>query len=440
VTARRMLHLVVVVSDGRRMLATCHSDTPISQLTSQLESELAATFHTTDRLQHLSKVVDTNLGSTDVDGRACDPPNYALSAAAMIGDLVADGDTVFAVVDTLNEEAKVASMRSAAAQVPEPKLSTVAECEARWEEIGRAAERGRQHVAARLREVGPSAPQALLDEAGRRLLGALARSPDASVQGVACDCLAAATAIPRLAGFSAVEVLTEVERALSTRTTNNIENEDTGKAPTVAGILLGMCEATAAPSVRVAAEAVLQHLQAEARAERARNSHGDIGFDRAVYQLGERQAEPSRDRESSEPTSLHEPERTAKIQGRDGSSLLGDLLGGTPSSRISALKALALLALQEDQRWHLLRCQGLVATLVTLAGGNAVGDGEGVLVDGPPELQRLAAKALAHLGTTEAIRDKLLLHRGLSELISRPPVGLDESAVCYLQMLMPRAE
>ena len=140
-------------------------------------------------------------------------------------------------------------------------------------------------------------------------------------------------------------------------------------------------------------------------------------------------------------------------QGRSGAELLIDVVDGGTTRRIEALHELGRLALQEQQRWALLRCQGLVATLVTLAGGNASADA----ATGPTtsstttttataaaagnvanaESQRLAAKALAHLGTTDAIKEKLLSHRGLAELVRQPPLGLDESAVVYLQMLAP---
>eukprot|EP01047_Picozoa_sp_COSAG01_P023501 COSAG01_NODE_1423_length_10356_cov_30.529590_13_plen_163_part_00 len=112
--------------------------------------------------------------------------------------------------------------------------------------------------------------------------------------------------------------------------------------------------------------------------------------------------------------------------------------------------------MQEERRWVLLRCSGLIATLITVAGGNSVGQraddhgqrageegyavsraGQGRSTDHTrarstdhtqkrparpffvagaqggeerrAEAQRLAAKTLAHMGTTAAIREKLML-------------------------------
>ena len=285
--------------------------------------------------------------------------------------------------------------------------------------------------------------------------------------------------------------------------------------PTLAGLLLGMLGNPAvSPEVRKQAEDILRHLQAEARAERARRAphRGDFGYGSSKYELGtdthhnhkRSHTPPPPERDGPTPLAaaaaasqsdggrssmggISAVEAAAigravpsastgsggsgsvvgaagpvgspapvpqQQQGRSGAELLIDVVDGGTTRRIEALHELGRLALQEQQRWALLRCQGLVATLVTLAGGHASAD---AAPTGPTsssttttataaaaagnvanaESQRLAAKALAHLGTTDAIKEKLLSHRGLAELVRQPPLGLDESAVVYLQMLAP---
>ena len=118
-----MLHLVVRVSDGRQMLATCAKDTAVSQLTAQLQQELASTFHTSDRLHYLGKIVNAPNGENGGSGNSDDgsgalPPNFALSAAALAGDLLTDGDMVLAVLaDPVTPDLPTAS------DIPEPELN-----------------------------------------------------------------------------------------------------------------------------------------------------------------------------------------------------------------------------------------------------------------------------------------------------------------------------
>ena len=53
------------------------------------------------------------------------------------------------------------------------------------------------------------------------------------------------------------------------------------------------------------------------------------------------------------------------------------------------------------------------------------------------ELQRLAAKTLAHMGTTDEIRDKLLQNPELAELLRErrePDETVDEGALVYLEV------
>jgi hypothetical protein len=377
------LHLVVQVSDGRQMLATCAGDTVVSALTAQLEAELAQTFHTADRVSYLGKVVQqphgppsAAAGSTGegpgegggAKAAAAQPPNFALSAAARAGQLLRDGDTVLAVLAESSPEAP----RASGEDMPEPSLSSVAECAARWEELERLSLRGRRHVAACLGVVGAREPREVVGEVGRRLLGGLAASAGLpELQRAACAALAAATAIPQLAGLEAGQVLRQAEEVSHGRA------EGGGGAPSIAALLLGLCRtnptattATAAwpaghagggfwasPEVRAEAEAVLRHLQAEARAERARRAthRGDFGYgpQSMQYAVGSRgtadgapPAEKPPQPQPSEPSKLGDGSILGGGSGRPAEELLGDVLRGEGAERVTALWALSRLALQ----------------------------------------------------------------------------------------------
>jgi hypothetical protein len=88
------LHLVILVSDGRKMLATCESESTIACLRTQLEVEVTDTFQHSARFQYLGKVV---VVPADQSNGSDLPHHFALSAAALAGDLLQDGDTVLAV-------------------------------------------------------------------------------------------------------------------------------------------------------------------------------------------------------------------------------------------------------------------------------------------------------------------------------------------------------
>ena len=166
------LHLVVILSDGRQMLATCAASTAVRQLTEQLENELAQTFRTALQLRYLGKVVAaTDGGSRAGTGSGDLLPHFALSAAARAGDLLKDGDTVLAVAADPPPERP----RDSGSE-PEPELSSVAACAARWDEVEQRAQRGRSHIASSLATLAPKEPRAVVSEDGRRLLAGLVQA------------------------------------------------------------------------------------------------------------------------------------------------------------------------------------------------------------------------------------------------------------------------
>lgn len=254
------LHLVVILSDGRQMLATCAANTVVRQLTEQLENELSQTFRAALQLRYLGKVVAAPDGGTrDRDGLL---PHFALSAAARAGDLLRDGDTVLAVAAEPPPEKPRDSGNE-----PEPELSSVAACAARWEEVERRARRGRSHIANSLAALGPKEPGAVVSEDGRRLLrglvqaGSSAAGGDPALAQAAVTALASATAIPQLAGLQATAVLRcadDISRG--TQPEAAADGSDRSTAPTVASLLLSLCRSPS-PDVRRNAEGVLRHLQ-----------------------------------------------------------------------------------------------------------------------------------------------------------------------------------
>lgn len=119
-----MLHLVVICSDGRKMLATVPPGSTISALRQQLAAEIGDTFGTPlpnglrsaapptpprarrptsqrrlifgrRRIRYLGKVVVVPGGAAELPGAL--PEHFALSAAAVASALLQDGDTVLAV-------------------------------------------------------------------------------------------------------------------------------------------------------------------------------------------------------------------------------------------------------------------------------------------------------------------------------------------------------
>jgi len=389
------LHLVVQLSDGRQMLATCAPTEAVAALTAQLEAEIGQTFRAPLPLRYLGKVVEPAEGATppaapsaDGPGAEALPPHFALSAAARAGDLLRDGDTVLAVAAEPEPEPE-----SDGGDGPEPALGTVSACAARWDELERRKEKGRRHLAAELASAVPKEPRAAVSEEGRRLLGGLVETGEAVLCEAAVSALAAAAAIPQLAGLQATAVLRDAE------TISRGAADDKAKpqaVPSVAALLLDLCRATD-PSVRSSAEGVLRHLQAEARAERART---DPAYTR-------RQAEPRAAAEvrGSRVGARGEEHVPAERDGEAPAAAAAEH-GGSPGSaatpaallhRLStagsgsaglaqaaaALRALALQALKEESWWALLRTNGLVPTLIDIAAGEAEpkkGRGKGVQV------------------------------------------------------------
>jgi hypothetical protein len=252
------LHLVVILSDGRQMLATCAASTAVRLLTEQLENELSQTFRAALQLRYLGKVVAAPDGGTGSgDGLL---PHFALSAAARAGDLLRDGDTVLAVAAEPPPEKPRDSGNE-----PEPELGSVAACAARWEEVERRVRRGRRHVANSLATLGPNEPRAVVSEDGRRLLQGLVQAGTSGAGGEpalaqsAVDALASATAIPQLAGLQATAVLRCADD-ISRGTQLGADGSDSPTAPTVASLLLSLCRSPS-PDVRRSAEGVLRHLQ-----------------------------------------------------------------------------------------------------------------------------------------------------------------------------------
>ena len=387
---------MVQLSDGRQMLATCAPTEAVAALTAQLEAEIGQTFRAPLPLRYLGKVVEPAEGATppaapsaDGPGAEALPPHFALSAAARAGDLLRDGDTVLAVAAEPEPEPE-----SDGGDGPEPALGTVSACAARWDELERRKEKGRRHLAAELASAVPKEPRAAVSEEGRRLLGGLVETGEAVLCEAAVSALAAAAAIPQLAGLQATAVLRDAE------TISRGAADDKAKpqaVPSVAALLLDLCRATD-PSVRSSAEGVLRHLQAEARAERART---DPAYTR-------RQAEPRGAAEvrGSRVGARGEEHVPAERDGEAPAAAAAAEHGGSPGSaatpaallhRLStagsgsaglaqaaaALRALALQALKEESRWALLRTNGLVPTLIDIAAGEAEpkkGRGKGVQV------------------------------------------------------------
>lgn len=252
------LHLVVILSDGRQMLATCAASTTVRQLTEQLEDELAQTFRAALQLRYLGKVVTAPQGGSAGSGDL--PPHLALSAAARAGDLLKDGDTVLAVAAEPPPERPRDSGDS-----PEPELDSVSACAARWEEVERRAQRGRRHIASSLATLGPQEPRAVVSEEGRRLLGGLVQAGSSTagcepaLAQAAVAALASATAIPQLAGLQATTVLRSADD-ISRGKELDAEGSDKSVAPTVASLLLSLCRSPST-DVRRSAEGVLRHLQ-----------------------------------------------------------------------------------------------------------------------------------------------------------------------------------
>lgn len=310
--AEQQLHLVVQVSDGRQMLATCAAGTAVRSLTEQLEDELAQTFRAALQLRYLGKVVASpegggpaatsqptgggggGGGTSGGDGDAAAlPPHFALSAAARAGDLLKDGDTVLAVA----AEPPPPKPRDSG-DGPEPELGSVAACAARWEELEQRAKRGRRHIASSLALLGPQEPRAVVAEDGRRLLGGLvgagaAPGGEPALAQAAVTALAAATAIPQLAGLQAAAVLRSADDISRGAKTDRLDGDggvDAEAAPTVASLLLSLCRAPS-EEVRRNAEGVLRHLQAEARAEQARADPGYSKKQQQQQQRGGQRAE-----------------------------------------------------------------------------------------------------------------------------------------------------
>ena len=56
------------------------------------------------------------------------------------------------------------------------------------------------------------------------------------------------------------------------------------------------------------------------------------------------------------------------------------------------------------------------------------------------EARRLAAKTLAHMATTVAIRSRILQNQALKHIVNHIPQNLDEGTAIYLDMLQPKTE
>ena len=135
-------------------------------------------------------------------------------------------------------------------------------------------------------------------------------------------------------------------------------------------------------AVRAKAEALVQHLQRESRAEAARAG--------ALHPPARRVEPAAPPRAAAERESGGPAGSPAALLERVRSSDRADV--------VAALRELAHMALKEEQRWGLLRCTGLFRRLLELmVDGSEKGEA------GVPS-RRLAAKTLAHMGTTSAIR------------------------------------
>ena len=80
-----------------------------------------------------------------------------------------------------------------------------------WDELERRKEKGRRHLAAELAAAVPKEPRAAVSEEGRRLLGGLVETGEAVLCEAAVSALAAAAAIPQLAGLQATAVRRDAE-------------------------------------------------------------------------------------------------------------------------------------------------------------------------------------------------------------------------------------
>eukprot|EP01051_Picozoa_sp_SAG22_P022824 SAG22_NODE_5627_length_981_cov_1.520408_1_plen_193_part_10 len=185
------LHLVVVVSDGRKMLATVPSGSTIGELRQQLAREIGDTFGTQlpNGLQYLGKVVATlpapaaaghedGAGQQQGQQREMLPEHFALSSAAVAAGLLQDGDTVLAV------EGSAASVVEPAMNVltdaGQPPLRSVADCALRLREIERLAAAATAHVSGRMVGLAAAEPRAAVGPEGLSVLAKLAGAGSAA--------------------------------------------------------------------------------------------------------------------------------------------------------------------------------------------------------------------------------------------------------------------
>ena len=410
------LHLPVELSDGRRLLFSVPSQFTGEELRAALQAEIATTFQAPFSVLYVAKM----------DGGDASR-HLALSSGAVIGDLLASGDAVLAVEGQrqsgLGADAPVLS--------PQPALLSVADCATRWRVLERGAAEGRLHVAQQLaQQLAPGIPSEcgalLASEPGLQLLRALAARPEPEVQAAAAAALAAA-----LNDKLALEIsLRGNSHGAASAIRDLCCSGDDGVRASANAVLKRVHRAsrTAAPS-----EPLVQRTVPRAVGRKPQNIGGLF-----VDEQGRWSHEPSTPPPTASSGLTSVPGSATSSEGGLRGATAEELLAamrhsgaGHAPERLQALQHVARLALNEEQRVLLVRCPGLVGTLVSQVEQPELFVSEATA----PEVQRLAAKALANMATSREIRRLLLSNPRLQKLTEQQPECRDESAAVYLQML-----